>query len=247
MSEIQLTATGKRVYNKAKKDELRCVFLLPDAVTATGVWYAGWGMARAFVVSLNLATRGFFWWYVPSDTGGFYDEIWDLENNAGVQITEGPRLELDWGNLVLKPADMIATSVAFSYLMKHMGLPQERPFNHYIGGLIFLSKVDFHLRGEINAMGAFGSALREALLVHGDWDGSSDYQAAAATAMSRILTDTGDFERHLALSAAVADIRAGGVPPTVTLTEAIGMKLYCDLYLGARVNEWAASQRAHTE
>jgi len=242
VDDIKLFATGKQVFHKGKKDELRCEFRLSENTSANALWFQGWGMARAFVVALNVATRGFFWWYVPSDTSGFYDEITDLENSAKIQVTEGPRLEIDWGNRALKPVDLGNTSVVLGYLFSHMGKPEERPFNEYVGGLVFLSKIDFHLRGEANAFDGFWKALREALLVHGAWDGSGDFDSVAVAVMATLLPDATDFGRHLALGSALQQVRNGGTVPNITLSEVIGMKLYCDVYLWSIVAKWASTE-----
>jgi hypothetical protein len=103
---IRLNATGERRFSKNKKDEIVATINLDDSVPVGALWHFGWDIARSLVIALNMGTRGVFWWYVPSDTEGWYDEIWDVENNAGVRITEGPKLEIGWGNLVLTDRDI---------------------------------------------------------------------------------------------------------------------------------------------
>jgi AbiV family abortive infection protein len=227
---IRLDATGERRFTKNKKDEIVATISLDDSVPVGALWHFGWGIARSFVIALNIGTRGFFWWYVPSDTAGWYDEIWDVENNAGVRVTEGPKLEIGWGNRVLTDNDIAHTAVAFRYIAACRGTPKEGALNAYIGGVVFLSKLDFHWRCELNAFEQFWTCFRETL--RASWDGESDLKAAATAALQEVLSDTTELHSHIDLG-----IQFDAAMPKperlrqITLTDVIGMKLYCDLLL----------------
>ena len=229
---IRLNATGERRFSKNKKDEIVATINLDDSVPVGALWHFGWGIARSFVTALNIGTRGIFWWYVPSDTAGWYDEIWDIENDASVRITEGPKLEIGWGNRVLTDNDIAHTAVMFRYIAACRGTPKEGPLNAYIGGVVFLSKLDFHWRCELNAFEQFWMCFRETLKASGYWDGESDLKAAATAALQEALSDTTELQSHIDLG-----IRFDAAMPKpdglrqITLTEVIGMKLYCDLLL----------------
>jgi AbiV family abortive infection protein len=229
---IRLNATGERRFSKNKKDEIVATINLDDSVPVGALWHFGWGIARSLVIALNIATRGVFWWYVPSDTEGWYDEIWDVENNAGVRITEGPKLEIGWGNLVLTDNHIAHTAIMFRYIAACRGTPKEAPLNAYIGGVVFLSKLDFHWRCELNAFEQFWKCFQETLTASGYWDGKSDLKVAAAAALQETLSDTSELQSHIDLG-----LRFDAAMPKpeglrkITLTEVIGMRLYCDLLL----------------
>jgi AbiV family abortive infection protein len=229
---ISLSATNKRKFSQTKKDEIIATINLDSSVSAGALWHFGWGIARSVVAALNIGTRGFFWWYVPSDTAGWYEEIWDVENNAGVRVTEGPRLEMPWGNLVLTDTDMTHTAIVFGYIAGCRGTSREAPLNSYITGLTFLSKLDFHWRCELNAFEQFWCCFEEFLKVTKHWDGQSDIKEAASQALSDLLSETNELhaylERGLQFDAAASKQTEF---PRITLTEVIGMKLYCDLLL----------------
>jgi len=229
---IRLNATGERRFSKNKKDEIVATINLGDSVPVGALWHFGWGIARSLVIALNIGTRGVFWWYVPSDTEGWYDEIWDVENNAGVRITEGPKLEIGWGNRVLTDNDIAHTAIMFRYIAACRGTPKEGPLNAYTGGVVFLSKLDFHWRCELDAFEQFWTCFQETLRASGYWDGESDLKAAATAALQEALSDTSELQSHIDLG-----IRLDAAMPKpeglrgITLTEVIGMKLYCDLLL----------------
>jgi AbiV family abortive infection protein len=228
---IKLSATENRKFSRSKKDEFICEILLGKSVPVSALWHFGWGIARTLVTALNIGTRGFFWWYVPRDTEGWYDEIWDFENNAGVRTTEGPRLELSWGNLALRDEDIRNAAFLFGYLTSVRGTPQERPLNHYIGGITFMSKIDFHWRCEANTFEEFWKCFQEALKVNGDWDGVTDIHSAAASALEPMLPASNGLSAHVDLGRQLDQAtKDGATSPKITLTEVVGMKLYCDLY-----------------
>jgi AbiV family abortive infection protein len=228
---IKLTATGKRVYSKNKKDEVICDLILSEKVPIDALWHHGWGLSRIFVTALNIGTRGFFWWYVPQDTERFYEEIWDLEENAGVRAQPAKRLQLAWGNLALDGNDLNHTALVFGYVARIRGQKAEEPLNKYITGLTFFSKIDWHFRFEVNAFEEFWEAFKLALQVNDDWDGVSDLKEAAGQQMRELLSETENLNEYIDLGINLdkAKTERGGFPE-ITLTEVIGMKLYCDLY-----------------
>lgn len=235
---IKLRATGHKVYSASKKDEMVCEFTLPKAVPAQALWDHGWGISRMFVTALNIGTRGFFWWYVPQDTRRFYEEIWDIEANAGVGIEAKPSLELNWGNLVLTEHDMNIAAVVFGYLLRIRGEEREKPFNAYITGLTFFSKIDWHFRFESNAFEQFFVSLKTALEVNGHWDGNAaTLKAAAVAQLTPMLKKTDNLEATIELGLQLDQAKTTGHFPAITLTEVMAIKLYCDLYFTRLANE----------
>jgi len=56
----------------SKKDELIIEFILRDNVPVEALWFFGWGLARHFVVALNIGTMGFWWWRMPEQISRYY-------------------------------------------------------------------------------------------------------------------------------------------------------------------------------
>lgn len=231
---IKLSATGRQVYSRTKKDEILCELTLPRRVPIQALWDYGWGLSRIFVVALNIATRGFFWWYVPRDTERYYEEVWDLEKGAAVIAQPAKRLELDWGRWALDERDMPHVALLFGYLARVRGSKFEEPFNSYIEGLTYFSKIDWHMRLEANAFEAFWKAFRQALEVNGDWDGKGDLSCAAQRQLGEFLKTAENFIAFIQLGNKIEIAKSGGGDfPQITLTEVAGMKLYCDLYFSS--------------
>jgi hypothetical protein len=165
-----------KLYPGKDNKELNIQFLLFKSLHVMGLWEIAWGMSRIFVVTLNMGARGFFWWNLPKDIARFYEEIWDIENNASVRPEMSPRLSLNWRDLhlVLDNQELITTHLIFYYLTTMRGTELEKPLNRYAMGLSLLAKSDIHLRFEINAFEEFFQSLKTAFLINGDWDGKGE-------------------------------------------------------------------------
>jgi len=53
------------------------------------------GLARQFVVALNLGTMGFWWWRLPEQISRYYESLEDLEKHAKLSVERGPSLKVD--------------------------------------------------------------------------------------------------------------------------------------------------------
>jgi len=108
------------------------------------LWYAAWGMSRRFVVALNIATLGFWWWRMPRDVGRFYDHITDVELGRKLEIDRTPILLVDWGqNRTLSEADIQRLKEVFAVLPMPQS-PGSEAYDFYVGGLTFLSLNEIH-------------------------------------------------------------------------------------------------------
>ena len=93
--------------------EMLVTLTMPKSVQGLTVWVAGQQMSHLLVIALNIGTAGFFWWYVPTFVSKYAESVFDLEENAKVDIERVPQLKLDWGNLVLTPEDLNRVSLVF--------------------------------------------------------------------------------------------------------------------------------------
>ena len=231
--------------NKKRKDELICELTLGKRVPVQGLWNAGWAMSRYFVAALNIATMGLFWWHVDKDRARFYEKIWDLENNAEPQIEIPPEMIIDWGGQALTEADFRNTRFIIGYLLKdiHFNPRKGEALEIYLTGLALISKSDVHLRLEADAFEHFFQTLKTLLLASGDWDGVEDLKLAAETQLGEIFStvpnsETPSSETPSSEMPSLSDCIEWGMQlekrnnpsKQITLTEAIDMKFYCDVY-----------------
>ena len=56
----------------SKNYELIIEFILRDNVPVEALWFFGWGLARHFVVALNIGTMRFWWWRMPEQISRYY-------------------------------------------------------------------------------------------------------------------------------------------------------------------------------
>ncbi|MBI3521463.1 MAG: AbiV family abortive infection protein [Chloroflexi bacterium] len=157
------------------RQQLVVEMILPKRVPVAAVWYTGLGLANRIVLALNIGATVFFWWYMPEHISRYYDELTDVETNAGVVVERTPALRLDWGHLALTQDELARVALCFGAL-PHRDEPEKGvAFDHYLTGLGFLAKTDVFMQFEANAFEHFYLALKEATRIYGDWDGMSPF------------------------------------------------------------------------
>jgi hypothetical protein len=70
------------------KEELLVELTLGDNIPAASLWPLGFHMALHFIVAINMATSGFWWWPLASNRQRFYEKIQDLEKNLGIELDD---------------------------------------------------------------------------------------------------------------------------------------------------------------
>ena len=216
--------------NKQKKNEIICELTLGKRVPVHALWNTALGITKSFVAALNIGSMGLFWWHVDKDIARFYDKILDLENDAEARVRISPQLSMDWGHQALTEDDSIEIQRVFGFVMKsnrfHVG--KREALEMYLTGLVLASKIDIHLRLEASAFEHFFKALKTLLRASGDWDGYIDLKLAAETQLSKILPTITELSDYLELGRQLE--RRKDLFKPITLTEVVGMKLYCDAY-----------------
>jgi hypothetical protein len=204
-------------------------FTLTKNTPIQGLFWHGWGTARMFVVALNIATGGLFWWNVKRDSAKYYKEIMDLETNTGVVVHPNPRLEINWQEkrLVLREVDLNLASIIFSYIADCHVENKENHLNAYTSGLSLLAKNDIHLRLEMNAFEEFFKALQIAMIENGDWDQKQPFEEAYQKATEwRFKEVTDEMKKMFPLGFRVVAEHKG----EIDLTSVYAMKNYCEIY-----------------
>ena len=132
-----------------KKDQLLVEFILGDNIPVEALWFFGWGVARHFVVALNIGTMGFWWWRMPQHINRYYESLEDLDKKQRMAIDGVPSLKVDWGgNRVLGQEDLDRVGACFVAIPGPDDRERNKPYNFYIGGLTFLSLNDVHWQCE---------------------------------------------------------------------------------------------------
>ena len=221
-----------------KKDQFLMELTFPKRVSLHALWWTGLGVARSFVTALNIASLGFFWWYVPEQISHYYEKLIDLETDSKLQIGRSPALKIGWPKKALSENDSCPNSFLCFSMLPHPDKREEHDaFNHYLTGLGFMSKTDIHLQFEAQAFMAFYESLKAASLLFGDREQSEEYGAV----FRRIAVDTmGLAEEGANLFGLAESLRAR--PPRegeVTLEHVGKMKIICDAYFIKRFQEHA--------
>lgn len=213
-----------------KKNELIVEFLFLDNVPIHALWYFGWGVARHFVVALNIGTMGFWWWRQPEQVDKYYEDIEDVEFKKSVLLKRSPSLKIDWGeNRILKAEDLNRISLCFAALPEPHEQQKHAPFNYYIGGLTFLSLNDVHWQCESTIFGNFFECLRAMMAEVGDWKEEESFTPICADYLRKIFVlndeDLNKFIKiiHAYESKSTKDI-------LVNLQDTSFAKLFCDSY-----------------
>jgi AbiV family abortive infection protein len=226
-----------------KKNQLDIDFIIGDNVPLDALWFFGWGLARAFVMALNIGTLGFWWWRLPEFVSSYYESLHDLETNSQIQVARNPLLVVDWGkNRVLTEADLHRVAVSMSSLPPPGQDERHKPFNFYIGGVTFLSLNDVHWQCEAQAYGNFHQCLKALMEAHGDLAPGGDFCDAFLRFIKDAYPTMDDEARFKTLCTAFEKNSFEGV--VVKLDDAAIMKTFCDLYFHRKVISVALQGKA---
>lgn len=223
VSWIKLTAV------QGKKNELIVELILRDNVPVHSLWYFAWGVARQFVVALNIGTLGFWWWQLPEQFDKYYESIEDLELKSMLKLVRQPSLKVDWGeNRVLTEADLNQVIACIPCLSDPSELNKSPAFNFYIGGLTFLSLNDVHWQCENSVFGNFFESIREMMAEVGDWERGAPFGSAIRKYVGEFFSPDVDIEKCLTLYEAFDAKATQSI--TITLKDASFAKAFCDAY-----------------
>jgi AbiV family abortive infection protein len=224
-----------KLFPTKDKTELVAEFTLPAKVPATDLWQSGLQMCSMFVVALNIATVGYYWWYLPEFVSKFYEDLYDLENNAFLQVERNPPLVLNVRRTALKIPQLNAVGLVFAQLIRATQ-EQASAYGRYMRGLALLAKNDIFVELSGGALIEFAHAFRIALAAYGDWDGVvENFDKAASLAVEGVWINPEMTAEFKALIEA-AEALENKLPPSrpITIEEAFKLKAFCDGYLVKR-------------
>ena len=220
---IKLSAVSGR------KNELLIDFILGDNVPVDALWYFGWGVARQFVVALNIGTMGFWWWRMPEQVSRYYEFIRDIESGDELKLERRPSLRIDWGeNRTLTMEHLSRTAAVFASLPPRDPAGKQTGLDYYIGGITFLSLNDVHWQCEVQSFGNFFESLRAMMVQQTDWSEGTPFEPAFLKFLDALFPDMDDRARYAELARAFDEKKLEGV--IITLKEVSFIKLFCDAY-----------------
>lgn len=219
---IKLSAGGQ------KNEQLLVDMIVPKRVSIQSLYWSAWEQIRRFVVTLNMGTRGCFWWSFPEQVSKYYEKLTDLEENSQLVVERSPSLRIDWKGGLLTESDLSNVRLCLSSIPRPADEEATKPFAHYYTGLAFLCKTDVHLSFEVNAYIEFYKSLSLGFRQYGDWKDGSTFMSAFDAFFSNVLPDVTGVHEYLRFAEMV---ESGGVfYEGLTLQDAGVMKIFCDTY-----------------
>ncbi|MEW9805108.1 AbiV family abortive infection protein [Mesorhizobium marinum] len=152
-----------------RKRELIVELQLRDNVPIQAIYYHAWGVARHFVVALNIATLGFWWWGSAKSQQNWFEHIEDVEQHDFRLRVDDTARTIDWGERrALNADDISRLKLTFSALTLWSPDQPYGPFDAYIAALTYLGAADIHLPLEREAFGHFIRSLQLMMIETGE-------------------------------------------------------------------------------
>jgi AbiV family abortive infection protein len=221
-----------KLFTTDDRHELIVQFIMPKSVTFQEIWPAGMQQCMIFVTALNIATSGFFWWYVPTFISRFHESIVDVESNSGIDLDRMPQLKIQWPHQALKEELLLQHLAIVFGFVAHANEPQREAYARYFRALAMLAKNDIFFQFEHHLVEEFISSFEMALQAYGDWDGNSATFDGTVTALFKDLTESEQFLTMLTEMRALAfTVRNRKIERPVTLEDAAKSKVIFDTYI----------------
>lgn len=244
---IKIYKSDRKDATKLTKGEILIDFTLPKGIHTGYVWEHGLFMTKTVVLAFNVGTLGVFWWNVQKDIWTYYVDIVDLEADpkGKVKLVVAPEKRLNIGfneaRLVLDESSIANVYHVFALFLRESKMLEEF-LKEYAMGLTCFSKTDIHLRLEANAFESFYKALKAALKAFKDWDGESDIKEIVKKQFEKI-GEMKDLDKMLDLASALETDVKHEKQHSITLTEVISIKIYCDYYMQLKAKEYFENRR----
>ena len=140
-------------------EELLVELTLGDNIPAASLWPFGFHLALHFIVAINMATSGFWWWPLAPNRRRFYEKIHDLEKNLGIELDD-PSFNIFIHKQPLTDVHMQHLTLCLVALPGPNDQERAPPYTYYLGGLTFIALNSIQWRCEGQAFGNFLESLR---------------------------------------------------------------------------------------
>ncbi len=201
---------------------------LTKAISVTSVGTTGLNVANAFLASLNIASRGLFWWEPLRWRSLPFRSIDDLASGSELAGEPGPTLRIEWGDRVLDEEALRGVALCFGSIGRSTSGLWQAPVDHYLRGLALLSRSDSLMPLYPNSFAELYRALRTAARNRLDWDGEGEFRERFAEFLPRLVSTPRDWNE---LFDPMRRVDRGEAPLEVEVTTIGMMKLIVDSYL----------------
>ena len=221
-----------------KRDQIIVEFTLPKSIRLDQLWIAGWTVVHKFIIALNIASCGCFWWYIPEHISRYYEKIIDLESkNTEVRIERNPILKLDWNRDALTEENFRQTAFSFAMFLRHDDDALNKSLQYYANALSFLNKSDIYLQFESNVYECFYTALKVAMEYFESTSQKINIEDIFKGLCDQINIDEEEQKKHLNFFQQFEQVPPS--PSGITLSEVGVIKIVCDAYYLIKLKEIA--------
>ena len=209
------------------KEELFVEITLGDNVHIGSLLPLVSHIAFHFIVAINLATSGFWWWPSAPNRERIYEKIQDLENkDKGVELDD-PSFNIFWQRRELTDVHMQNLTLCMVALPGPNDQHRAPAYKYYVGGLNFMALNSVQWRCEGQAFGNFLESMR-LLMVEAKYinDGES-IDVAASRFLKEKYPDL-DPPEHEAFVQLISAFDRKQKMPVVKLPDLYLIKLLCE-------------------
>lgn len=212
-----------------KKDELLIKAVLPDGVSAERLFDSGKAFADHILIALNVASVGYFYWFLPPHIETYAEAVIDLERRAQLRLLRPQRMFPDLGHRKVLDDNRLRDAVlVMAILIGIKNRVEAEAFEHYLMALKLIARTDVHLDISGQVFGEFYLCLDKAVEVYEP--ATSD--ARSATLKQVLEAQVSDFDEADRFVEFGEQFRATAKGPAgVGLENALKLKILTDVYL----------------
>lgn len=231
LNNVSIEQSYVRVRAGENKSKVTVELYIDQLVPITQLYHQGRYVSQLFLVALNAASTGLFWWEVHPDPDQYYDKIEDLESHTflSARLTGGASWQWPLRRPPLQKEHLERAHFILLYFFAMLSKGSFEPVHHYLNGLAMLAKTDLHLPLGIDAFLQFYTAFRKALGAHEVIPPGQDIKIYGYAPLNRIILDQASFEALMDKAAALM-ARGRAPDPSISLTEVLHMKNCMDWY-----------------
>lgn len=208
------------------KDQLLAKITLLDTVRLEELYKAGLQAGNLLLAALNIASAGYFYWYLPVQVDRYYEKSVDLQSDSDILVTRQTPLRPDLGRnrRVLDQAVLDRARLNLAVIFSFEG-DEGRFLGAYLEGLAWIAKSDLHFDLSNMAFKAFFEAF--VLAVELFEDNSLPPEKHIERHLREFNFTEEDLQKYLADGNAALTNKLGKVP----MEQALNMKVLLDSWL----------------
>ena len=229
---------------QGRRNCIQAHFIFPKGVPVQGLPILSAEVVRKFVVSLNVGTLGFFWWYVPPEKERLFESVKDLESGRDLDLAWLPNMPTGWSGHKLDEAGLNNTMSCLVALM-HRSQDTADMKREYAAGLALMAKSDVHIAFFVEACAHFLAALRHGIAKFGDHrKGASVEEVFVESLLPGLPGGREDLMKYAKVAEQLEVSHE--VPGDLNIEVACRLKVLCDGYFN-RICRQINSDRASAE